>query len=67
MTEFFHNCTTNERKREIGECKLLLGAAPGGSLLPADLSGGHWVVVKHSRQKCSAWYRTGISASPAEV
>lgn len=34
MTEFFHNCTTNERKREIGECKLLLGAGPVGSLLP---------------------------------
>lgn len=54
MTEFFHNCTTNERKREIGEFLPPLKDGPLGSLLPAELSRADSLLLsEQSRRKGS--------------
>ena len=45
MTEFFHNCTTNERKREIGEFMPFLKDGPLYFRLPANLGRGDLVML----------------------
>lgn len=50
MTEFFHNCTTNERKREIGEFMPFLKDGPLCFLLSADHGRGDLVMLNMAHE-----------------
>lgn len=65
MTEFFHNCTTNERKREIGEFMPLLKDGPLCFCCLQTSAEDLVMFSQYSTRKYSIPYQTGTLASPA--